>query len=136
MTSENEDSTNSDDSETDSPITPRGDKVTRSFLPHGVSSNTQLTYIISSINHLGAHIIDLDASVKHVANNIKDQSTTVCAYISSLQDSQTTIFQRLSALEVNQASILENESVIINLLCEVASANDINIDDVPKGENK
>ena len=136
MTSENEDSTNSDDSDTDSPITPRGDKVTRSFLPHGVSFKAQLTDMISSINHLGAHIINIDAVVKHVADNVKDQSTTVCASISSLQDSQTDISQRLSALEVNQASILENQSVIINPLCEVASANRINTYDVPKGENE
>ena len=101
MTSENEDSTNTDDSDTYSPITPRGDKVTRSFLPHGVSSKAQMTDIISSINHLGAHIIDLDADVKHVADNIKDQSTTICASISSLQYSQTANSQRLSALEVN-----------------------------------
>ena len=64
MTSENEDSTNSDDSDTNSHVTPRGDKVTRSFLPHGVSSKAQLTYMISSINHPGAHIIGLDAVVK------------------------------------------------------------------------
>ena len=117
-------------------FTPRGDKVTKSFLPHGVSSKAQLTDMISSINHLGAHIIGLDAAVKHVADTVKDQSTTVCASISSLQESQTAISQRLSALEVNQASILENQSVIINLLCEVASANGINTDDVPKGENE
>ena len=136
MTSENEDSTNSDDSDTDSLVTHRGDKVTRSFLPHGVSSKAQLTDMISSINHLGAHIIDLDAAVKHVADNVKDQSTTVCASISSLQESQTALSQRLTTLEVNQAIILENQSVIMNLLCEVASANGINTDDVPKGENE
>ena len=50
MTSEDEDSTNSEDSETDSIVTPRGDKVTRSFLSHGVSSKAQVTVMISSIN--------------------------------------------------------------------------------------
>ena len=136
VTSENEDSTNFDDSDTNSPITPRGDKVTRSFLPQGVSSKAQLTYMISSINHLGAHIIDLDAAVKHVVDNVKEQSTTVCASISSLQESQTTIYQRLTTLEVNQARIRENKIVIINLLCEVASKNGINTVDVPNGENE
>ena len=118
VTSENEDSTNSDDSDTDSLVTPRGDKVTRSLLPHGVSSKAQLTDMISSINHLGAHIIGLDAVVNHVADNVKNQSTTVGASISSLQESQTALSQRLTTLEVNQESILENQSIIINLLCE------------------
>ena len=71
-TSENEDSSNSDDSNTDSHVTPRGDKLTKSFLPHGVSSKAKLTDMISSINHLGAHIIGLDAAVKNVADTIKD----------------------------------------------------------------
>ena len=92
--------------------------------------------MVSSINHLEAHIIGLDAAVKHVADNVKDQSTTVSASILSLQESQTDISQRLSTLKVNQASILENQSVIINLLCEVASVNGIIIDDISKGENK
>ena len=39
-------------------------------------------------------------------------------------------------MEVNQASILENQYVIMNLLCEVASASGINTDDVPKGEKE
>ena len=136
MTLENEDSTNYDYSDTDSHVTSRGDKVTRSFLHHGVSFKTQLIDMISSINHLGAHIIDLDAAVKHVADNVKNQSAIVCASISSLQESQNALSQRLTALEVNQASILENQSVIINFLYEVASANGINRDDVPKGENE
>ena len=108
VTSENKDSINSDDSNTNGHVTPRGDKVTRSFLPHGVSSKAQLTYMISSINHLGAHIIGLDAVVKHVLYNVKDQLTTVSAYISSLQESHIALSQRLTTLEVNQATILEN----------------------------
>ena len=86
MTSKNKGCANSDNSDTDNPVTPRGDKVTISFLPHGVSSKAQMIDMISSINHLGAHIIDLDKVVKHVANNVKNQSTTVWASISSLQN--------------------------------------------------
>ena len=67
MTSENEDFINSSDLETESHVTPGGDKVTR--LENGVSSKAQLTDMISSINHIGAHIIDLDAVVKHVADS-------------------------------------------------------------------
>ena len=74
--------------------------------------------------------------MKHIVDNVKDQSIIVCASISSLQESQTALSQRLVALDVNQSSILENKFIIINLLCEVVSANGINTDDVPKGENE
>ena len=77
--------------------------MTRSFLPHGVSSKAQLTNMISYINHLGAHIIDLDVVVKN-SDNFKTQSTTVCAFISSLQESQAALSQRLTTLEVKQAT--------------------------------
>ena len=58
LTSEDENSTyygNSDSDTTDSnnPPTPKGNKVTKSFLPRGVSSKAQLTDIIKSIHHLG-----------------------------------------------------------------------------------
>ena len=56
------------------------------------------------------------------------------ASITSLQESHTELNQRLDTLEATQAIILENQSVILNLLCEVASANGISTDDVPKGE--
>ena len=39
-------------------------------------------------------------------------------------------------MEATQAIILENQSVILNLLCEVASANGISTDDVPNGEKR
>ena len=128
-TSEDEDSTTSD---YDNPLAPKGDKVTRSFLPHGVSSNVELGDLITSINHLGAHIIDLNAVVSHVIDNFKDHITFTSASISSLLESQTTLSQRLTALEANQDSILEN----MNLFCEVTSARRINTDDVPKGEKR
>ena len=70
----------------------------------------------------------------HVVDNVKDQSTDISASNSSLQESQTALSQRLNALEANHDIILENQSVIMNLLCEVASASGINTDDVPKGE--
>ena len=110
--------------------------MTKSFIPHGVSSKAQIRDMISSINHLGAHIIGLDVAMKHVAENVKDQSTAICASISSLQETQTALSQRLTTLEVNQASILENQSVIMNFLCEFATASGINTDDVPNGEEK
>ena len=136
LTSADESFTDSEDSDSDNPSPPKGDKVTRSFFPHGVSSKAQITYMTSSINHLGAHIIDLDAVVKHIADNFKDHSTAICASISSLQESQTALSQRLTALEVNQASILKNQYVIMNLLCEVSSTSGINTNDVPKGKKK
>ena len=80
--------------------------------------------------------LTLIAAVSHVEENFKDQTTATSASISSIQDSQTALSQRLTALEANQASILENQSVIMNLLCEVASASGINTDDVPKGEKR
>ena len=116
MTSEDKDSTNSadldsentdsDPTDFDRPPAPKGDKVTRSFLHHGVSSKAQLANIIKSINSLGEHIIDLDVDVNHVAGNVKDHSTSISAFISSIQDSQTALFQRLTTLEASQASIL------------------------------
>ena len=56
--------------------------------------------------------------------------------ITSLQGPHTKLHQRLATFEATQASILENHSVILNLLCEVASGNGINTEDVPKGEKK
>ena len=56
--------------------------------------------------------------------------------ISSLLESQNALSQRLTALEANQASILENQYVIMNLLCEVDAASGITTDDVPKGEKR
>ena len=113
MTSEDENSTDSNDSEFDrsyydSSHAPKGDKVTRHFLPHGVSSKARMEELIKSINHIGAHIIDLDATVNHVVYNVKDQIIATSASISSLLDSQNALSQRLTALEANQASILEN----------------------------
>ena len=39
-------------------------------------------------------------------------------------------------MEATQDIIYENQSVTLNLLCEVASANGISTDDVPKGKKK
>ena len=100
--SENSDSTASDP---DSPPAPQGDKVTRSFLPHGVSSKAEMGDLIISINHLGAHIIDLNATVSHLAYNVKDHPKSTYASISSLQESQTALSQRLNALEANQTRL-------------------------------
>ena len=110
--------------------------MTRSFLPHGVSSKARLADIIKSINSLGSHIIDLDATLDHVAKTVKDQSTSISTSISSFQESQTTLSQRLNGLEANQASILENQSLIMNLLCKVAPASGIYTNNVPKGKKK
>ena len=79
LTSENENSTDSEDSDSDptdseSPPALKGDKVTKSFLSHGISSKAQLADLVKSVNNLGAHIIDLDTTVDHVADNVKDQS--------------------------------------------------------------
>ena len=78
-----------------------GDKMTKSFLPHGVSSKAQMAEVIKSINHLGENIMKLDTAVKHVANNVKDQTTAASACISSLLESQNALSQRLTALEAN-----------------------------------
>ena len=72
----------------------------------------------------------------HVADNVKDQSTVISAFISYIQEYQTALFVRLAAMEANQASTLENQSIIINLLCKVASSSGINTDDVPKGKKR
>ena len=106
MTLEDKDFANSENPDSDptdsiSPPAPKGDKLTRSFIPHNVSSKAQLADIIKSINSLGAHIIDLDATVDHVADNVKNQSTAISASISSIQNSQTALSQRLTTLEAN-----------------------------------
>ena len=56
----------SDGSDSDSPLTPKGDKEIRQFLPHGVSSKARTTRLIKSINHLGAHIYNLDPAVETI----------------------------------------------------------------------
>ena len=58
------------------------------------------------------------------------------ASITSVQGSHNELHQRLDTLEATQASILEKQSMILNLLCEVASVTRISTDDVPKGEKK
>ena len=126
----------SDGSDFDNLPAPNGDKVTRKFLHDGVSSKALLAELIKSINHFGAHIIDLDAAVDHVANNVNDQTISTSASISSLLESQNALSQRLTALEPNQASILENQSFIMNLLCKVVAEIDITSNDVPKGEKR
>ena len=76
----------------------------KSFIPHGVSSHAQLVDIIKSINHIGAHIINLDAVVDHVADNVEDHSTAISASISSLQDSRSALSQRVSEQAKKKAS--------------------------------
>ena len=75
-------------------------------------------------------------TVNQIADNVKAQASVMTASITSLQGSHTELHQRLDTLEATQASILENQFVILNLLCEVASANGISTYDVPKGEKK
>ena len=109
LTSEDENSKDSDN-----PPAPKGDIVIRQFLLHHVSSKARTTQLVKYINHLGAHIIDLDVDVDHVAVTVKDQTTATSASIFSLLESQNALSQRLTALEANQASIMKNQSVIMN----------------------
>ena len=70
MTSEDEDSTNSNDSDSSNPPAPRGDKVTKQILPRRVSSKPRTTDLVESINHLGAHFINFYAAVSKIAENV------------------------------------------------------------------
>ena len=101
MTSEDDNSAHSGGSDSENSPSPKGGKVTRQFLHHGVSSKARTTEIVKSINHIGAHIIELDAVVNHVANNVHTHTTTTSASISSLLESQNALSQRLTTLEVN-----------------------------------
>ena len=67
---------------------------------------------------------------------MKDHTIATSASISSLLEPQNALSQRLTALEANQDNILENQSVIMNLLCEFVVACGNTTDDVPKGEKR
>ena len=95
-----------------------------------------MTDFVNSTNRLGSNIINLDAAVNQIADNVKYHASVMTASITSLQESHTELNQWLDTLEDTQAIILENQSVILNLLCEFASTNGISTDDVPKGEKK
>ena len=136
LTSEEDNTTDSNDSESDSPHTPKGDKLKKYFLPRDVSSKADMADVVNSINRLGEIVVDFDAVVDQVADNVKNHTKAMIESITSLQESHTELNQRLDTLEATQASIMENQYVIMDLLCEIASENGISTDDVPKGEKK
>ena len=92
--------------------------------------------VVISINRLGAKIFNLDVVVNQIPDNVKAQASVMTASITFLQESRTEVNQRIDTLEATQVIILENHSVILNILCEVAFANGISTDDVSKGEKK
>ena len=76
-------------------LLPKGDKVTKYFLPDGVSSEANMTYVVNSTNRLGAKIINLDATVNKIVDNVKAQAFIMTASITSFQEFHSEVNQRL-----------------------------------------